>query len=151
MKLLKSLKLELQPQQDHSYRADLIYIAQTIAQKVTATKLLLEKQLNNHLSWKNHLATCLVVFFVITAQNLVLTYARHRYNRLHKFLPFSHKPQKQRIQLKPILIYEEQNLDGLEIDKSVRWRNQSLLTVNPNYETEQKQHARNQAPQYIHN
>ena len=127
IQLLSSLKLELQSQPDNSYRSDLNYIAQPIAQKLTALKPSLEKQFNNYLSWKSHLAIGLVVFFVSTALHLGVTYALHRYKRLHKFLPFSHKLDNQKVSLKPIMMVEDHYLEGLENDEKFPWRNNSLL------------------------
>ena len=127
IQLLKSLKLELQSQPDHSKRSGLNYIAQPIADKFTALKPSLEKQSNNHLSWKIHLAIGLVVFLVSTTLNLGVTYALHRYKRLHKFLPFSHKLDKRMVPLKPIMMVEDQHLEELENDEKFPWRNQSLL------------------------
>ena len=121
------MKLELQSQPDHSYRSDLNYIAQPIAKKFTALKPSLEKQFNNYLSWKIHLAIGLVVFLVSTTLHLGVTYALHRYKRLHKFLPFSHKLDKQKVPLKPIMMVEDQHLKGLENDEKFPWRNQNLL------------------------
>ena len=78
IQLLSSLSLELQFQPDHSYQSDLNYIAQPIAQKLTALKPSLEKQFNRNLYWKTHLAFGLVVFLVSTALHLGVTYALHR-------------------------------------------------------------------------
>ena len=112
IQLLSSMKLELQSQPDNSYRSDLNYIAQPIAQKLTALKPSLEKQFNNYLSWKSHLAIGFVVFFVSTALHLGVTYALHRYKRLPKFLPFFHKLDNQKVSLKPIMMVEDHYLEG---------------------------------------
>ena len=127
IQLLNSLKLELQCQPDHSYRSDLNYIAQPIAQKLTALELSLEKQFNNYLSWQSHLAIGLVVFLVSGTLQLGATYALHRYKRLHKFIAFSHKLDNQTVPLKPVMMVEDQHLEGLENDENFPWRNQSLL------------------------
>ena len=127
IQLLNSLKLELQSQPDHSYRSDLNYIAQPIAPKLTAVKPSLEKQFDNYLSWKNHLAIGLVVFLVSGALHLGVTYALHSYKRLHKFIPFSHKLDNQTVPLKPVMMVEDKHLEGLENDEKFPWRNQSLL------------------------
>ena len=60
-------------QQDDSYRSDLNYIAQPIAQKLTALKPPRKKHFNKYLSWKSHLAIGLAVFFVSTALHLGVT------------------------------------------------------------------------------
>ena len=127
IQLLNSLKLELQSQPDLSYREDLNYNAQPIAQGITALKPSLKKQFNNYLSWKSHLAIGLVVFFVSTALHLGITYTLHRYKKQHKFLAFSHKLDNQKVQLKPIMMVEDQHLEGLQNDENLQWRNQSLL------------------------
>ena len=127
IKLLHTLKLELQSQPDKTYRDDLTLIAKPIADKLTALKPSLEKQFNDYISWKSHLAIGLVVFCVSTALHIGLTYALHRYKRLHKFLPFSHKLDQQKVQLKPIMMVEDEHLEGLQKDEKFRWRNQSLL------------------------
>ena len=149
IQLLNSLKLELQSQPDHSYREDLNYIAQPIAQRLTALKPSLEKQFNNYLSWKSHLAIGLVVFFESTALLLGITYALHRYKKLHKFLPFSHKLENQKVQLKPIMMVEDQHLHGLENDEKFRWRNQSLLIPESQLrEPREIRHTEPEAPIY---
>ena len=61
---------ELQSQPDRSYRKDNNYIAQPVAQKITARKPSLAEQFDNYLSSKSHLAIGLVVFFVNTAIHL---------------------------------------------------------------------------------
>ena len=127
IQLLKSLKLELQSEPDLSYQKDLNYIAQPIAQRLTALKPPLEKQFNNYLSWKSHLAVGLIVLFVSTSLPLGITYRLHRYKKLHKIIPFSHKLGNQKVQLKPLLMVDDQYLEGLQNDKNFLWRNQSLL------------------------
>ena len=127
IQLQNSLKLELQSQPDHSYRSDWNYIAQPFAQKFTTLKPSLEKQFNNYLFWKIHYAIGLVVFLVGTTLHVGVTYALHRYKKLHKFLPFSHKLDKRKVPLKPIMMVESNHLDELENDEKFPWRNQSLL------------------------
>ena len=127
--MLKSLKLEIQSQPDHSFHSDLNYIAQPIAQKLTALKPSLEKQLDNYLTWKNHLAIGLVVFLVSGALHLGDTYALHRYKRLHKFISFSHKLDNQTVPLKPVMMVGDQHLEGLDNDEKFPSRNQSLLIL----------------------
>ena len=95
-KLLSSLKLELQAQPNHAYRQNLQQIAKPIAHKFTFLKPSLEKQFSNYESWKSHLLIRIVVFLLNTALHLGLTFALHRYMKLHKFLPFTHKLDQQK-------------------------------------------------------
>ena len=132
IQLLNSLKLELQSQPDHSYRSDLNYIAQPIAQKFRALTPSVKKQFNNYLSFKIHLAIALVVFLVSKTLHLGVIYALDRYKSFHKTLPFYHKLDKQKMPLKPIRMLENQRLKGLENDEEFPWRNQNLLIPNLN-------------------
>ena len=127
VQLLKSLKLELQSQPDLSSRKDLNYIAQPIAQRNTVLKPYLEKQFNNYLSWQSHFTIGLVVFRVTTALHLGITYTLHRFKKLHKFLPICQKLDNQKVQLKQLMMFEDQHLEGLQNAENFQWRNQGLL------------------------
>ena len=82
MKLLSSLKLELQNQPNHAYRQNLQQIAKPIAHKLTILKPSLEKQFDNYLSWKSHFLIGIVVFLLSTALHLGLMFALHSYKKL---------------------------------------------------------------------
>ena len=127
LQLLNSLNLQLYSPPDHSYHSDLNYMAQPIAQKLTPLKLSPEKQFKNSLSWKIHFAVDLVVFLVSTTLHLSVSYPLHRYKKLQSFLPFSHKLDKRKVPLKPIMMVEDQHLEGLENDEKFPSRDQSLL------------------------
>ena len=94
MKLLKSVKLELQAQPQYGYKKNIQQIAEPIAQKLTMLKPSFEKQFNNYLSWKSHLVIGIAVFNVSAVLHLGLMFALHRYEKLHTFQPFSHKLDK---------------------------------------------------------
>ena len=127
MKLLKSLKLELQAQPQYGYKKNIQQIAEPIAQKLTMLKPSLEKQFNNYISWKSHLMIGIAVFILSALLHLGLMLALHRYKKLHKFQPFSHKLDKEKIPLKPIMVVEDQHLDRVQNDEKFQWRNHSLL------------------------
>ena len=127
MKLLKSLKLELQAQPQYGYKKNIQQIAEPIAQKLTMLKPSLEKQFNNYISWKSHLMIGIAVFILSALLHLGLMLALHRYKKLHKFQPFSHKLDKEKIPLKPIMVVEDQHLDRVQNDENFQWGNHSLL------------------------
>ena len=87
MKLLSSLKLELQAQPNHAYRQNFQQIAKAIAHKFTILKPSLEKQFNNYISWKRHLLIGIVVFLLSTALHVGLMFALHRYKKNTSFSP----------------------------------------------------------------
>ena len=118
IQLLNSPKLELQSQLEISHRKDLNYLAQPIVQRIKAIKSTLEKQCNNYRSWKSYLAIALVVFFVSAALHLGITYTLQRCKNLHNFLLFSHKLDSQQIQLKLIMMLEDQHPEGLQTDEN---------------------------------
>ena len=86
-----------------------------------------EKQFKNYISWKSHLMIGIAVFILSALLHLGLMLALHRYRELHKFQPFSHKLDKQKIRLKPIMVVEDQHLDRVQNDENFQWCNQSLL------------------------
>ena len=86
-----------------------------------------EKQFNNCISWKSHLMIGIAVFILSALLHLGLLLALHRYKKLHKFQPFSHKLDQQKIPLKPIMVVADQHLDPVQNDETFQWRNQSLL------------------------
>ena len=111
MKLLKSVKLELQAQPQYRYKKNVQQIAEPIAQKQTELKPSFEKQFNNYISWKNHLVIGIAVFILIALLQLGLMFALHRHKKPHKLQTFSHMLDNQKIPLKPIMVVEDQHLD----------------------------------------
>ena len=123
MKLLKSVKLELQTQPQYGYRKNIQQIAEAIAQKLTMLKPSFEKQFKNYLSWKSQLVSGNAVVILSAVLHLGLMLALHRYKKLHKFQPLSHKLDKQKIPLKPIMVVEDQHFDRVQDDENFRRRN----------------------------
>ena len=127
MKLLSSLKLEIQSHPQHGYKQKIEQIADPIAHKLTMLKPSFEKQFNIYLSRKSHFFIAIARFLPSTALHLVLIFAIHRYKRLHEFLPFTHKMDQQKIPLKPIMVIEDQHLEQLQNDEKLQWKNSNLL------------------------
>ena len=122
-----------------------------MAQSIAALKPSLEKQFNNYLSWKSHLAIGLVVLFVSTALHLGIIYTHHRYKNLHNFLPLSHKLDNQKKQRKPIKMIENQHMEGLKNEENFQSRNQSLLIPESQVqETRELRYQEPDAPIYAH-
>ena len=86
-----------------------------------------EKQFNDYISWKTYLVIANAVFILSALLHLGLMFALPRYNKLHKFQPFFHKPDKQKLPLKPIMVVEFQHLDHVQFDEYFLWRNKSLI------------------------
>ena len=85
MKLLKSMKLELQAQPRYDYKKSIQQIAERIAQKVTMLKPSFEKQFNNYIPWKSHLVIGIAVFILIALLHLRLMFGLHRYKKIRNF------------------------------------------------------------------
>ena len=79
MKLLKTVKLELQAQTRYGYQKNIQQIAELIAQKLTKLKLPFEKQFNIFLSRKSHLVIGIAAFNLSAVLHLALMFALHRY------------------------------------------------------------------------
>ena len=86
-----------------------------------------EKQFNNDISWKSHLVNGIAVFILSALLHLGLMFAPHRYRKPHNLQPLSHKLDKQKIPLKPIMVVEDPHLDRVQNDGIFQWRSQSLL------------------------
>ena len=114
MKLLKSVKLELQAQPLYGYKKRIQQIAEPIARKLTMLKPSFEKHFNNYFSWKSHLVIGIAVFILSALLHLGLMFGLHRYEKLHKFQPFSHKLDKQKISFKPFMLVLDQHLDRVQ-------------------------------------
>ena len=91
IKLLKSVKLELQAQPQYGYKKSIQQIAEHIAEKLTMLKPSFERQFNNYISWKSHLVIGHAVFILSAQLNLGLMFGLQNYKKLHNFQPFSHK------------------------------------------------------------
>ena len=150
MRLLKSVKLELQAQPQYAYKKTIQQRAdERIAQKLTMLKSSFGKRFNNYISWISHLVIGIAVFrllaFILSALlHLGLMFALHRSERLHKFQP-SYKLDEQKIPLKPNMFVEDQHLDRVR-NEIFQWRNQSLLLLESQLmETKEEASARTYA------
>ena len=80
-----------------------------------------------------------------TTPGIVICTTLHR--ELHKFQPFRHKLDKQKIPLKPIFVAEDQHLHCVQNNENYEWRSQTqLLTESQLIETTVEESATAYAP-----
>ena len=87
MKLLKSVKLELQAQPHYVYKKNIQQIVEPFAHKLTTLKPSFQKQFNNYLSWSIHLVIGFEVIILSAPLRLGAMFALHCYRKLRRCSP----------------------------------------------------------------
>ena len=139
--LLRSLKHEMKYISPTALQTPdaLRTLAQPIALKMTDLKNPLKREFSHIPTFKTALIMGLTSFLISMLLHLLFMYLFHRYNNLHKFMPFKHTlktdDKKIKVPLHPVLWVHSDHLNAITADPKFRWRNKCrIATHNPSTE-----------------